>query len=90
MSWFQNDQYDSFKCVLINNTDSDYHNVNCNVPQGSLLGPLLFIVYINDLQKWFQNSKVVLYAGDSLLLYAHGDVNIINSALEEDIKCASK
>ena len=48
----------------VNGSFSKDRVVRCGVPQGSILGPLLFIVYINDLIEYLSESKAKLYADD--------------------------
>jgi len=51
---------------------SRWRKVRCGVPQGSILGPLLFLVYINDLGNLFKNNqKPVLFADDTSLIVTH-------------------
>lgn len=50
----------------INGITSEEYPMTCGVPQGSTLGPLLFIFYINDLPIFINGVKIRLYAGDSL------------------------
>ena len=49
---------------------SGARDVTCGVPQGSLLGPLLFLTYINDLHVACQEAKIFLFADDTVLLYS--------------------
>ena len=59
--------------VTINNFDSKENVVEIGVPQGSVLGPLFFLIYINDLALC-SNFDVTLYADDSVLTLSHKDV----------------
>ena len=59
--------------MLVNNTLSEYETVQCGVPQGSILGPILFLVYVNDIPKALKHSKHKLYADDTLIYLASND-----------------
>ena len=56
-----------YKYVTIHGTNSDYMNVLCGVPQGSILGPILFILYINDMcnESTCTLLKPILFADDT-------------------------
>ena len=54
--------------TMINNVYSDNGKIECGVPQGSTLGPLIFLVYINDLRNCLNHSKSFLYADDTVLI----------------------
>ena len=57
--------------------------IECGVPQGSILGPLLFFLYVNDM-KQAVNCDLFLHADDSCLVYQHHDVSIIEQNLNKN------
>ena len=56
---------DRLQCVTINNCLSQVLPVTSGVPQGSILGPLLFVIYINDLPDSIKDSQIFMYADDT-------------------------
>ena len=67
--------YLSERIFLVNyeNKLSNFGEISCGVPQGAILGPLLFLIYINDMLQ-VVTSTLLLYADDSCILYQHKDV----------------
>ena len=61
LNWFKSYLSDRMQTVNINSTLSDFKNVNIGIPQGSILGPLLFIIYVNSLPDCV-DCKCVMYA----------------------------
>jgi hypothetical protein len=53
------------QCVVLSGYASHWKSISSGVPQGSHLGPLLFTLFINDIDKYIKNSKVLLYADDT-------------------------
>ena len=70
--WFKSYLSGRQQFVHINNVSSDPGYVTCGVPQGSILGPLLFLIYVNDMPISLDSEcKLILYADDSAILFSH-------------------
>ena len=67
-NWFKSYLENRQQFVTVNGTDSDYSSLLYGVPQGSILGPLLFIIYINDLPGINDLAKFILYADDANII----------------------
>ena len=63
--WFSNYLPDRKQCVVINGHSSEYGTIEARVPQGSVLGPLLFHIFIDNIKEGL-GSKISLFADDSL------------------------
>ena len=69
--------------VSIENKYSSISKILCGVPHGSILGPLLFLIYANDMKEAV-SSDLLLYADDSCLIFQHDHVTEIEKHLNKD------
>ena len=89
LRWFASYLTDRSQYVEINGISSDPLFILCGVPQGSILGPILFLIYINDLP---ESSKLFssLFADDTTLLASNSDLNslvvFVNTELQKVVE----
>ena len=67
LNWFKSYLNERKQFVVINDSNSDLNFIKTGVPQGSILGPLLFLIYINDLQFISTNLKLISFADDTTI-----------------------
>ena len=61
VDWFKSYLSGRNQFVQVNDTYSDSSPITCGVPQGSILGPLLFLCYVNDMKNFFCVEMIVLF-----------------------------
>ena len=82
LDWFRSYLTNRSQYVYINNVNSDKLNLRHGVPQGSILGPLLFVVYINDIPQINSLAKFILYADDANIIITADSFEEIQSKIE--------
>ena len=85
-NWFKSYLSDRKQFVSINGYNSDLMPADCAVPQGSVLGPLLFLIYINDLHKAIQYYQVHHFADDTNFFHTSKSVKNLNKQMNCDMK----
>ena len=84
LPWFQSYLYLRCQHVSIDGLNSDHNYVKCGVPLGSILGPILFLIHVNDLPSFSSKFRLILYTDDTTLLCRGSNVdNIIEDITNE-------
>lgn len=82
--WFENYLSNRTQAVRVNGSLSDYQNVSTGVPQGSVLGPLLFLIFINDLPKCLKHTASNIFADDTAIHACGSSLSEVRELLQLD------
>ena len=85
ITWFQSHLSERIFFISIKNQLSSYVRISCGVPLSSILGSLLFLIYVNGMPQAV-NSNLFLYADDSCLMFQHKEVEEIERVLNNDFE----
>jgi len=85
LKWFTSYLKSRVQYVSLNDHMSDESYINCGVPQGSVLGPVLFIMYINSLCDMTINGSIVTYADDTCLLFTDATWDLVYNKAETEL-----
>ena len=77
LQWFKNYLENRKQFIAYENFSTSYMNISFGVPQGSILGPLLFLVYVNDLNKASDVLDSTMFADDTNLFYSHQNIKTL-------------
>ena len=89
IDWYRSYLTGRRQCVTVNGIESSFLDMECGVPQGSILGPILFLCYINDMSASL-NCRLSLYADDSTLIASGKSVETLSVYLSSQLESCSK
>ena len=87
--WFREYLQNRRIVTQVGNTLSREQCISYGVPQGSILGPLLFALYINDMVKTVENCKIHLYADDTVLYFSSKNPHTVQQKLQQELNTIS-
>ena len=87
LEWFKSYLSNRSQVVFINGVLSEHEQIKCGVPQGSILGPLLFLIYINDLSSIIDIATTRMYADDTNLTFTACNIPELQEQMSVDIQC---
>ena len=85
LDWFRSYLCGRKQYVTYNNVSSNTKSINCGVPQGSILGPLLFLIYINDLSKVCTYTTPILFADDTNIFLNGLDIQQMQNTINKEL-----
>ena len=90
LNWFKSYLLDRKQVVRIGTETSDYCTITSGVPQGSILGPLLFVLFINDLPNVLTKCRILMYADDTVMYFSAADSQVIADTLTNELLLVNK
>ena len=89
LKWFHSYLFNRSQYVIYDDMQSETHHVKCGVPQGSIMGPLLFIIYMNDICNVSKFLYTILYADDTCVLLNGKDLNNLIQSMNTELELLS-
>ena len=85
LGWFESYLSNRKQFITYGDKQTNIETITCEVPQGSILGPLLFLIFVNDLHKLTKYFDPIMFSDDTNLFYSHKNIKtffqIVNSEL---------
>ena len=88
--WFESYLNNRKLFIAYNNKYTSFETITCGVPQGSVLGPLLFLIYVNDLNQVSNILDPIMFADDTNFFYSHHQIKTLFETVNCELKNISQ
>ena len=85
LNWFKSYLSSRKQFITYDHENTTIKNITCGVPQGSILGPLLFLLYVNDLYKASDLLNPIMFADDTNLFYSHSNIDTLFKTVNKEL-----
>ena len=85
LGWLENYLKDGKQFISFEHDSTTKAAVTCGVPQESILGPLLFLLYVNDLHHASEVLNPIMFADDTNIFFSHSDINILFEEMNKEL-----
>ena len=90
LKWFESYLNNRKQFIAYNNKYTSFETITCGVPQGSILGPLLFLIYVKDLNQVSNILDPIMFADDTNFFYSHHQIKTLFETVNCELKNISQ
>ena len=90
LNWFESYFNNRKQFITYNNKYTSFETITCGIPQDSILGPLLFLIYVNDLNQASNILGPIIFADDANFFYSHHQIKILFETVNCELKTLSQ
>ena len=84
--WFESYLSNRKQYIAYNNKSTSFKDITCGVPQGSILGPLLFLIYVNDLPNVSNMLDPIMFADDTNLFFSSSNIKTLFATVNHELE----
>ena len=90
LGWFKSYLSNRKQFITYGEKQTNIETITCGVPQGSILGPLLFLIFVNDLYKVTKYLEPIMFADDTNLFYSHKNIKALCQIVNSELKLVNE